>query len=425
MLRIIVALLVFCGAAHAAAEKRVALVIGNNAYANAPALPNPKQDASDIADALGRLGFTVTKKLDATGVDMRRALVAFGRDAQGADMAAVFFAGHGMEIGGDNWLIPVDAEMRSDTDAESEAVSLRSAMTQVAKAKNLGMVILDACRNNPFANTMQRTFATRAVERGLARVEPPSDNILIAYAARDGTTAADGAGKNSPFTTALLKNLETPGLDVRFLFSNVRDDVMNATKRAQQPFWYASLPGGQIFLKEAVLVAAKPVEAPAATDNAFLDMIASVSDRAMLERLITNPTPAVQEAARKRMASLLAEPLVRAPVDALAVAAPVSQPSLSTPKNVATTATAKIEGLVQTIESSNPVRSIAVSARGLIASVSADDRIDLWDAGSGKLVRALKKPGGVGALAFSPDGRAWRLATGISPLLYGTWAAAS
>lgn len=175
-------------------------------------------------------------------------------------MAVVFYAGHGMEVGGENWMIPINAELRSDADIESEAVSLRSMSLQVSKARQLGLIILDACRNNPFAAKMKRSLATRAVPRGLAPTEP-SDNVLIAYAARDGTTASDGDGRNSPFTTALLKHIETPGLEISFLFRRVRDDVMAATKREQQPFVYGSLSKEEIYLRAPAVNA---VAAPAA-----------------------------------------------------------------------------------------------------------------------------------------------------------------
>jgi uncharacterized caspase-like protein len=228
-------------------ETRVALVIGNSAYQKVPFLPNPMNDASDISQSLKRLGYTVQTVTNAGFDDMRRSIIAFGRDAQNADVALVFFAGHGMEIGGENWLIPIDAELLSDTDAENEAISLKTVILQVSKATKLGLVVLDACRNNPFAAKMQRSVRVRAVDRGLVRTEP-LDNVLVAFSAKDGTTAADGNGRNSPFTSALLRNLQTPGLEVRFLFAQVRDDVMSATKREQQPFIYGSLSSQKIYL---------------------------------------------------------------------------------------------------------------------------------------------------------------------------------
>jgi len=228
--------------------KRVALVIGNSAYRNVPALPNPANDAGDVGAVLRRLGFAVTLIINASFDEMRRGLIALGRDAAGADMAAVYFAGHGMEISGENWLIPVDAELKKETDAANEAVSLRSVMLQVSNTTSLGLVILDACRNNPFAAKMQRSLALRAaISGGLGRIEPVG-NVLVAYAARDGTTALDGDGRNSPFAAALLHNIETPGVEVTFMFRNVRDDVMDATRNEQQPFVYGSLSRRAIYL---------------------------------------------------------------------------------------------------------------------------------------------------------------------------------
>ncbi|MEH2546385.1 hypothetical protein V1283_003030 [Bradyrhizobium sp. AZCC 2262] len=228
--------------------KRVALVIGNSTYRNVPTLPNPANDGADIAAALTRLGFAVTLVTNASFDQMRRSLIALGRDAAGADMAAVFFAGHGMEISGENWLIPVDAELKKDTDAANEAVSLRSVILQVSNTTSLGLVVLDACRNNPFVAKMSRSLALRAViGGGLGRIEPVG-NVLVAYAARDGTTALDGDGRNSPFTAALLHNIETPGVEVTFMLRNVRDDVMEVTRNEQQPFVYGSLSRKAIYL---------------------------------------------------------------------------------------------------------------------------------------------------------------------------------
>ena len=247
-LAVIAALATFAAAPTLADGKRVALVIGNSAYRNVPILPNPANDAGDVAAALKRLGFAVNLITNASFDEMRRGLIALGRDAAGADMAAVYFAGHGMEISGENWLIPVDAELKRDTDAENEAVSLHSVMLQVANTASLGLVILDACRNNPFAVKMQRSLALRAAARGgLGRIEPIG-NVLVAYAARDGTTALDGDGRNSPFTAALLHNIDMPGVEVTFMFRNVRDDVMEATGNEQQPFVYGSLSRRAIYL---------------------------------------------------------------------------------------------------------------------------------------------------------------------------------
>ncbi len=257
------ALAILTGSA-AMAETRVALVIGNGAYRHVPALPNTRNDANDVAASFERLGFAVRRIDDAGFEPMRRGLLEFGKAARGADMAIVFFAGHGMEMGGDNWLVPVDAELKSDLDTEQEAISLRNVVVTVSAASKLGLVVLDACRNNPFMAKMQRSAASRAVGRGLARVEP-GGSVLVAFAARDGTVADDGTGRNSPFTTALLRHLETPGLEINFLFRRVRDDVITATGRRQEPFVYGSLSKQEIYLKSPGLAA--PAIAPAASPS--------------------------------------------------------------------------------------------------------------------------------------------------------------
>ena len=228
----------------AQAQGRVALVIGNSAYQHAPTLLSPLNDADDIAASLQRLDFAVDRVADGTFDVMRRALRDFAFKAQHADIAIVYFAGHGIEIAGDNWLIPIDATLKVDVAANQEAISLRSILPLVLQASKLGLVILDACRNDPFASRLRP--ASRAINRGLARVEP-SGNVLVAYAAKDGTTALDGIGRNSPFTRALLNHIETPDLEINFVFRRVRDDVISATARQQEPFVYGSpVAGGDL-----------------------------------------------------------------------------------------------------------------------------------------------------------------------------------
>jgi len=283
-------LLAMLAASPVNAETRVALVIGNGSYQRVPALPNPPNDASDVAASLERLHFSVRRIVNASYEDMRRALLAFGREARKADIALVYYAGHGMEIAGENWLIPTDAALAADADVEQEAISLKSVTNGVSGAAKLGLVILDACRDNPFAARMQRTLRTRATTaRGLARVEPLG-SVLVAYAARDGTTAADGAGRNSPFTGALLRHIETPGLEINFLFRNVRDDVMAATDKQQEPFVYGSLSRESIFL--AALPSggdaqtAYPALAPPAADELTWSLIKDTADVETLRRFI-------------------------------------------------------------------------------------------------------------------------------------------
>jgi caspase domain-containing protein len=300
------AMLLLATSASHSAQNRIALVIGNSAYTNVPALPNPANDAADVSQSLQRLGFKVTTVADAKFDAFRQALVEFGRAARGADMAVVFFAGHGVEIAGENWLLPVDVEIKNDLDADTEALSLRSAMLAVSNAKLLGLVILDACRNNPFADKTRGIRPSAVSEAGLAPVEP-NGNVLVAYAARDGTTARDGTGRNSPYTTALLQHIETPGLEVEFLFRNVRDDVLSATNDEQQPFVYGSLSREEIYLKDGGPVQVAYNTAAVASDAGELawSFLKRTSDTDTLRRFITQfPTSNRVSDVKLRLASL-------------------------------------------------------------------------------------------------------------------------
>ena len=236
--------------ATAQAAERVALVVGNGAYKHAPFLPNPGNDARDVGAALDRLGFTVTRLADADQSTLRQRLRDFTRAAGAAEVAVVFYAGHGIEVDGRNFLVPVDARLASDQDVEFETVPLELVMRSVERARGLRLVVLDACRDNPFAESMQRAGATRSIGRGLARAEPRGET-LVAYAAKGGSTAADGDGRNSPYTGALLRYLEEPGLDVGRMFRKVRDEVLTATGGRQEPFVYGSMPGRDVYLASA------------------------------------------------------------------------------------------------------------------------------------------------------------------------------
>ena len=180
--------------------------------------------------------------------EMRRAVRDFTEQTRDADIAVIYYAGHGIEVNGMNYLVPVDASLRRDIDVEDETVSLDRLLQVLEPAKRLRLVILDACRDNPFTKSMARTMANRSVGRGLARVEPVTSDTLIAFAAKAGSTAADGSGAHSPFTSALLKHIVTPGLDVRLAFGRVRDEVLANTGSKQEPFVYGSLGGKTVTL---------------------------------------------------------------------------------------------------------------------------------------------------------------------------------
>ena len=244
--------------ASPSAGVRIALVIGNSAYKNVPALTNPARDADTIASALRSAGFkTVQLRNDLTREKLTDALQGFAAEADKADWAVVYFAGHGLEVNGTNYLVPVDARLAADRDVEFEAVPLDRVMSAVSGAKRLRLVLLDACRDNPFANQMRRSVATRSIGRGLTNVEPEAGTLVV-YAAKHGQVALDGDGGNSPFVAALTKRMKTPGLEVRRLFDHVRDDVLEMTNRAQQPFSYGSLPGSEDYYFRAAATAKRP-----------------------------------------------------------------------------------------------------------------------------------------------------------------------
>jgi uncharacterized caspase-like protein len=254
--------LLVCG--PALADKRVALVLGNSAYQNVAPLANPVNDSGKIASTLKDAGFDIVdSRRDLSAAETRRALRDFADRARDADIAVVYYAGHGIEVDGANYLIPVDARLERDTDIYDEAFSLDRILIAIEPAKKLRLVILDACRDNPFARTMKRTVASRAIGQGLAKVEPTSPNVLIAYSAKAGSTAADGDGKNSPFTSALSNHLTKPGLDVRRAFGFVRDEVLKTTGNRQEPFVYGSLGGDDVPLVPAPRTPPAAAAAPA------------------------------------------------------------------------------------------------------------------------------------------------------------------
>ena len=233
----------------ALADRRIALVIGNGKYENAGVLANPINDADAIADLLTKAGFdSVDRRHDLGVVEFKRAVREFVDRAANADVAVVYYSGHGLEIGGANYLIPVDAKLTSVLDMDDEAVSLDRILVAAGHVKKLSLIILDACRENPFHPAADDARVTRGVSMGLAGVGPTVADTLIAFAAKAGSVSYDGDGRNSPFTTALLKYITQPGLDIRLALGKVRDDVLRATNHRQEPYVYGSLGGDNVAL---------------------------------------------------------------------------------------------------------------------------------------------------------------------------------
>src|SRR5262245_3318881 len=282
---------------------RVALVIGNAAYTTIPALTNPANDAALMAAALGKVGFDVAAVPDADRDEMAAAIRAFGKRLRAAGPDAVglfYYAGHGVQANGVNYLIPVDAPIGNEADLETAAVSAQWVLSQMDYAGNaLNIVILDACRNNPFAGGF------RALERGLARMDAPS-GALVAYAAAPGQTAADGKGTNSPYTAALAEAIGTPGLDLEDVFKRVRVAVESATGRAQTPWEESSLKGDFYFVPPAGAAAKPAAPAPDQTvDLAFWNSIKDSTNPASFEAYLQQfPNGAFARLARLRVAEM-------------------------------------------------------------------------------------------------------------------------
>ena len=272
LVAVVVAIVFLVAPAVVFADGRVALVVGNSTYAHIGRLPNPDNDARDMSAALRRLGFEVTTELDADRVELTEALRAFTRQSAGADVSLVFYAGHGIEMDGVNYLVPVDARLERDVDVRFETVTVDDLLVSTSGA-SLRLVILDACRNNPLARSMQRTAAIRSVSGGSfadLNEDLLGDETLVAYAAAAGTTAADGRDRNSPYTAALLSHLETP-LEIGLLFRRVRAAVLASTNGAQRPHEYHSLVGEHYLTRTLATGASVTVSAVVPADPAPAD----------------------------------------------------------------------------------------------------------------------------------------------------------
>lgn len=275
MLRFLVLLCVLGLIAHsttAKAERRIALVIGNSAYQNTAELRNPRNDASDMSATLRRLGFEVFEGHDLDKRSMERMIRQFGIKLAGAELALFFYAGHGVAIGGQNYLIPTDARLASEGDADFEALPLNLVLKQMEREAKTSIVLLDACRDNPLARNLARTMGTRSalVSQGLAEVKT-GIGTLIGFSTQPGNVAIDGVGRNSPYTEALLRHAEASAKDISGVLIAVRNDVLKATDGRQVPWEHTSLTG-QVFLNAgrpttSLASARPPAASPSGSDR--------------------------------------------------------------------------------------------------------------------------------------------------------------
>lgn len=234
-----------------AVGKRVALVVGIGNYTYSPQLANPKRDAQGVADALKRLGFDVVTALDSDLRQLESSLDTFYARSVNADAALFYYAGHGLQLNNVNYIVPKNAELRSEARVRQETIALQEIISTIERRATITLVFLDACRDNPLAEDLQRSVAgasrSAAVPRGLAVMEIRNPNTFVVYAAAPGRTASDGSGQNSPFASALLSNINQPGLEIETLMKRVTRDVSKATNGQQIPERFSRLTSDFVF----------------------------------------------------------------------------------------------------------------------------------------------------------------------------------
>jgi uncharacterized caspase-like protein len=233
----------------AAAQKRVALVIGNSAYQNTAKLDNPKNDAADMAATLKQLGFKVLEGRDLEKAAMDRLIRDFAESLSGAQIGLFFYAGHGIQVSGQNYLVPIDAKLTTGSALDFEMVRLDLVQRTMEREASTNIIMLDACRDNPLARNLARALGTRsaAIGKGLAAMES-GEGTLISFSTQPGNVALDGSGRNSPFAAAMLKHITAPGEDLPTILINVRNDVMAATERRQVPWEHSALTAKVYFI---------------------------------------------------------------------------------------------------------------------------------------------------------------------------------
>lgn len=263
---LLTALFFFCVNAHEANAKRIALVIGISDYTSSPRLANPRRDASAMAQALRASGFDVVQSFDGNLVELLKTLESFYELMDGAEAAIFFFAGHGLQFDGINYLIPRDAQLRSPTRLKQETISLQDIISSMETRAQMTLVFLDACRDNPLADELQRSVQgvgrSAAIPRGLAPMKIRNPDTLLVFAAAPGRTALDGVDANSPFTTALLKNMVMPGIEIELMLKRVTRDVVQSTKGQQVPERLSRLTSEFVFNAERPTSSSEPMNRP-------------------------------------------------------------------------------------------------------------------------------------------------------------------
>ncbi len=330
---IFLAALLALGADPAAAERRVALVIGESAYASVAVLPNPARDAAAMAELFRKAGFDeVRLETNRSAAELRKALRAFSDTAASADIAVVFYAGHGVEIGGRDFLVPVDARLLKDIDVDDEAIDLDYVLTRIP-AKRLKLIILDACRENPF----KTAATTRSVGRGLTAPDVRQSDTLIAFAARPGELAADGDGEHSPYTAALLRHLTEPGVELDKALRLVRDEV-RASGRRQEPWSNGSRGAEDVFFGPPAAAAQDVSQAEFA---AAMQAGTAAALDGFLGKYSSGPLAEIARRERDRLRKAAQKP---EPSPHIAIGPEVAPPSAASPCGGATPASSSTRG---------------------------------------------------------------------------------
>jgi uncharacterized caspase-like protein len=415
---VLIALLsLFAGLAvtsQARAERRVAFVVGNAQYAYTTPLANPRNDAQDIADKLKSLGFDVTLSLDLDQQNFARAIDDFARQLDGADVGLFYYAGHALQINEKNYLVSTNAKLESAFLVPAETIELEPVVRLMESKVPTNLIFLDACRNNPLADNLKRSLVamnrSAAVGRGLARIEPTARDTLIAFAAAPGQEAADGTGRNSPFTSALLSHIAQPGVEISVMLKEVAAEVREKTRNAQRPQQLSDMSRTFYFAKaeaQPTPSAAKQSPAPAAADRsmelAFWQSASAANDcesmRAYLRRFPDGSFADLARLAERRLCAASATVAINTPGEpapaASSPSAPTAGPAPSVPPVAAPSAPQEAP---TTLTRLAPVNEPGPESSALRIEVVRD------------LQRELLRVG-CGSEEMEPDGlwnRAWR-----------------
>lgn len=409
---LIAAALVCVTFAPAEAEVRVALVIGNGAYQNVPRLPNPTNDANDVAAALKRDGFDTILATDLDKDQMDEATIKFAKASRTADVAMFYYSGHALQFAGVNYLAPVDAKLTDEADLR-RMVRVDEIVSDLQQAKNLRILVLDSCRNDPLADELKRSIGkTRALplQRGLAKMDAPQ-GMIVAYSTQAGTEADDGAGRNSPYTASFLKEIEDKE-EIGTIFRRISKDVYEATNHRQLPELSLSLIG-EFYLRGKLEVNIGPDQSHQAPDTAKDDFAATQSidtPGAWAAFLKKHPDGFYASLAKERQAKLSAG---NAPAQ-IRPSVPESSPSGEVRQKYR-----EWFPSLKELRTGAP-RTVAISPDGsAIVADGPDNKVKVWSLGDGRLIQSLAHPSSVNTLAISKDGRT--IVTGSSDGSVRAW----